>query len=112
VTDDAARHLVLNLVREEHALAFEDFLRSVVTPAISQHAPHQVGRWQVLREDPPGTPVVTFAFLFSGGSLAEWELFPVLEAAYGEAEARGHLSRLEAMVTGEQQVRTFRALSL
>ena len=74
-------HLVLNPVRADRADDFERFLVESVAPALRAERPDLDGRWRVLRSTQPSDGVVTYAFIFEGGSLAEhWELDVLLPA--------------------------------
>jgi hypothetical protein len=82
-------HLGLNPVRSDRADDFERFLAEVVAPAVRAQRPDLDGRWRVMRASGPSEDVLTYAFMFEGGSLAEdWELGVLLPAHYGEAEAQ------------------------
>jgi hypothetical protein len=82
-------HLALNPVRSDRAEDFERFLAEVVVPAVRAQRPDLDGRWRVMRTSTPAADVVTYFFLFEGGSLAEdWELGVLLPAHYGEEEAK------------------------
>ena len=81
-------HLVLTPVLAERADDFERFLTEVVQPAVKGQRPNLAGRWQILRSTQPADGVVTYAFLFDGGSLDEdWELDNLLPAHYGQEQA-------------------------
>jgi hypothetical protein len=81
-------HLALNPVRSDRAEDFERFLAEVVVPAVRAQRPDLDGRWRVMRTSRPSADVVTYFFMFEGGSLAEdWELGVLLPAHYGEEEA-------------------------
>lgn len=81
-------HLGLNPVRSDRTEDFERFLAEVVAPAVRAQRPHLDGRWRVMRSNEASRNVVTYVFMFEGGSLAEdWELGVLLPAQYGEEEA-------------------------
>jgi len=81
-------HLGLNPVLSERAEDFERFLVEVVQPAIRAQRPDLDGRWRVMRSGGQSDDVVTYAFIFEGGSLEkDWELGVLLPAHYGEEEA-------------------------
>ena len=81
-------HLALNPVRSDRAEDFERFLAEVVAPAVRAQRPDLDGRWRVMRTSGPSADVVTYFFMFEGGSLEEdWELGVLLPAHYGEDEA-------------------------
>jgi hypothetical protein len=81
-------HLGLNPVRSDRAEDFERFLAEVVRPAVRAQRPDLDERWRLMRSSGPSDGVVTYAFLFDGGSLTEdWELDVLLPAHYGEEEA-------------------------
>lgn len=81
-------HLGLNPVRSDRTEDFERFLVEVVQPAMRAQRPDLDGRWRVMRASWPSADVVTYAFMFEGGILAEdWELNVLLPAHYGKSEA-------------------------
>jgi hypothetical protein len=81
-------HIYLNPVRSERADDFERFLRDTVVPAVMDQRPHLAGRWRVLRAMGANNGVVTYAFVFDGGSLQEdWELDNLLPAHLGGQRA-------------------------
>ncbi len=81
-------HSALNPVRSDRAEDFERFLAEVVAPAVRAQRPHLDGRWRVMRSSEASDDVVTYAFMFEGGSLSEdWELGVLLPAHYGDEEA-------------------------
>jgi hypothetical protein len=81
-------HFGLNPVRAERAEDFERFLANVVVPAIRAQRPDLDGRWRLMRSTEPADGVVTYAFMFEGGTLDEdWELNVLLPAHYGADEA-------------------------
>jgi hypothetical protein len=75
--------IAVNPVLAERADDFEEWLRTVVVPAVRAHRPEMEGRWQVLRSGVVDDGVVPFVFLFAGGDPAEWDLQPLLEKAHG-----------------------------
>jgi hypothetical protein len=94
--------LALNPVRADRAGDFEEWLRTVVVPAVQRHRPEQDGRWSVLRAEQAEDGVVIFAFLFDGGPAEDWELQPLLEQALGPAGAEAALRRMSDMLEGDQ----------
>lgn len=81
-------HVVLQPVQAERARDFKRFVTEVVAPAVQAQRPDLDGRWRVLRSSEPTNRVVTFAFLFEGGSLTEdWQLDALLAAHYGKQDA-------------------------
>ena len=101
--------IALNAVRAERIDDFEEWMRSVVVPAIRQQRPDLDGRWRVLRAtDPDDDGAVVFAFVCEGGEPADWDLRPYLEHAIGAAEADRALEEFGGMLRGEQQAWFFR----
>jgi hypothetical protein len=94
--------VAINRVRVEKAADFEEWLRSVVTPAVQTQQPHQIGRWRVLRAREADGDTVVFAFVFYGGAEEDWDLESLLTEALGPEEARKQLSAVDSMCTGEQ----------
>ena len=81
-------HLGLNPVRSDRTEDFERFLAEVVVPAVRAQRPDLDGRWRVMRASEPAGDVVTYAFMFDGGSLMQdWDLGILLPAHYGQDEA-------------------------
>ena len=81
-------HLGLNPVRSDRAEDFERFLAEVVVPAVRAQRPDLDGRWRVMRASEPAGDVVTYAFMFDGGSLMQdWDLGILLPGHYGQDEA-------------------------
>ena len=94
--------IAINRVRADRADEFEDWLHTVVVPAMREHAPHQEGRWRALRGTEAEDGVVVFAFVFSGGPEEDWELQPLLEKALGAEGADRALADMRGMLTEEQ----------
>jgi len=81
-------HFGLNPVRADRAEDFERFLADVVVPAIRAQRPDLDRRWRLMRSTVPADGVVTYAFMFEGGTIDEdWELNVLLPAHYGADEA-------------------------
>ena len=83
-------HLYLNPVAAERAHDFERFILDVVAPAAIAEDPNRSTRWRMLRADTPETEdhgVVTYAFLFAGGTPEDWDLEKLLAAHLGREEA-------------------------
>lgn len=88
-------HIYLNPVQAGQVDAFERFLADVVVPTLAKHRPDLVGRWRVLRAtapEPADSAVITYAFVFDGGDLADWDLDTLLPAELGEQEAERQLA--------------------
>jgi hypothetical protein len=94
--------IAVNPVLAERADDFEEWLRTVVVPAVRAHRPETEGRWQVLRSGVVDDGVVPFVFLFAGGDPAEWDLQPLLEKAHGADGAARALAEMGEMLRGEQ----------
>ena len=99
-----ARTLIaINAVRADRVEEFEEFLRSVVVPAMWDQRPDLDGRWRVLRVTEAEGGTVVFAFVCEGGAPDDWDLRPYLETALGPEGARDELERFAGMLQGEQQ---------
>ena len=86
---EQATHLFLNPVRTDRVQDFERFLVETVVPAVRAQRPELDGRWRVLKADEPDTDdVVTYVFVFDGGTPDDWELDDILPAHYGADEAQ------------------------
>ncbi len=94
--------IAINPVRADRADDFEEWLRTVVVPAVERLRPAQDGRWSVLRAEQAEDGVVTFAFLFHGGQAEDWELQSLLEEALGPAGAEDALRRMSDMLQRDQ----------
>ncbi len=105
-------YVAINPVRTERAADFEEWLRSVVVPAVEAHRPHTVDRWQVLRAREADGDTVVYAFLFYGETEDDWELEPLLTDALGSEEAQRQLRVLESMYKGDQNSWAFDSVVL
>jgi hypothetical protein len=95
--------IAINPVAAERADDFEDWLRTIVVPAVSEHRPEQEGRWEVLRATEQEDGTVIFAFIFRGGDSSEWNLEPLLNQALGEEGAQRAMAVMSGMMKREQQ---------
>ena len=95
--------IAINAVRADRVEEFEEFLRSVVVPAMWDQRPDLDGRWRVLRAAGGDEGTVVFAFVCEGGAPDDWDLRPYLETALGREEATSELERFAGMLQGEQQ---------
>jgi hypothetical protein len=106
---EAARFVALTPVRGDRRRDFEEFLREVVIPAVTQTRPEMAQQWQALSpeaDDPDGTAV--YAFLFYGDApFEDWDLGALLLEAYGEEAGRQRMEQFESFLDGEQQVHAF-----
>jgi hypothetical protein len=88
-------HIYLNSVAVDRAADFEKCLSETVEPILQQNRPDLVGRYSYLKATEPdsGQPaVVTYAFIFDGGSLEDdWELHKLLSPQYGDEQAEALL---------------------
>ena len=94
--------LAINPVLEERADDFEEWLRTVVVPAMQTHQPELVNSVTVLRATEADGGVITYAFLAEGGEPADWELEPLLERALGADGAARAMSQMAGMLQQEQ----------
>ena len=86
---DQTVHVVLNPIDATRAREFEEFMADVVLPAARAQRPELVGRMRMLKADTErqDAAVITYVFLFDGGSLTdEWDLESLLVDHYGQAE--------------------------
>src|SRR3954463_11515469 len=95
--------IAINAVLADRVGDFEEWLRSVVVPAIRNQRPDLDGRWRVLRATEADDDAVGFAFVCEGGTPEDWDLRPYLEKALGSAEADRALERFDGMLRGGQQ---------
>lgn len=94
--------IAINPVIAERADDFEDWLRTVVVPAVREHRPEQQGRWEVLRATEQEDGTVIFAFIFRGGDASEWSLEPLLNQALGAEGAQRAMANMSGMMKREQ----------
>ena len=94
--------LAINPVLAERADDFEEWLRTVVVPAMQTHQPHLVDKVTVLRATEAEGGVITYAVLAEGGEPADWELEPLLERALGADGAARAMSQMAGMLQREQ----------
>ena len=102
MTDAPTTVLAINPVREDRAEDFEEWLRSVVVPAMRTHQPHLVDKVTVLRATEAEGGVITYAFLAEGGEPADWELDRLLERALGADGAAREMTQMTGMLQQEQ----------
>jgi hypothetical protein len=95
--------IALNAVLVDRAEEFEDWLRTVVAPAVREQRPDLDGRWRVLRATEPGDGTVVLAFVCEGGVEEDWELRPYLENPLGPDGAERALEHFAAMLRDQEQ---------
>jgi hypothetical protein len=93
--------IAINHVAADRADEFEQWLRANVLPAVREHRPDQMDRWQMLRA-PEQDDTVVYVFLFHGGGPAEWELLPLLEQTHGPETAQRLMGELSGLLTEDQ----------
>jgi hypothetical protein len=90
-------HIYLNSVAADRSDEFERFLSETVEPILQEHRPDLVGKYRYLKATEPDSgnpPVVTYAFIFDGGSLDDdWELHKLLAPHYGDEQAEELLNQ-------------------
>jgi hypothetical protein len=94
--------LAINPVLAERADDFEEWLATVVFPAMRTHQPEFVDRVTVLRATETVDGVTPFAFVGHGGEPADWELEPLLERALGRDGAAREMAAMTGMLREEQ----------
>jgi hypothetical protein len=104
--------IAINAVRADRVDEFEEWLRTVVLPAIRSQRPDLDGRWRVLRVTEAAEDTVVFAFVCEGGDPDDWDLRPYLEKALGSAEADRALERFDGMLQRGQQAWFFEPFGL
>lgn len=95
--------IAINPVLADRADEFEEWLRSVVAPAMRIQRPDLDGRWRVLRATEADDGTVVFAFVCEGGTPDDWDLRPYLETALGPAEADRALEHFAGMLQQQEQ---------
>jgi len=94
--------VAINPVIADRADDFEDWLRTIVVPAMREHRPELEGRWEVLRATGEEDGTMIFTFIFHGGDPSEWHLEPLLGRALGAEGAQRAMADLSAMMKREQ----------
>lgn len=95
--------IAINPVVADRADEFEDWLRTVVAPAMREQRPDLDGRWRVLRATEPADDTVVFAFVCEGGTEEDWDLRPYLENALGSGGADRALEHFAGMLRDQEQ---------
>jgi hypothetical protein len=101
--------IALNPVIADRADDFEEWLRTVLTPAVTTHRPELRGRWEVLRAVGQEDGLVMFAFVLRGEERHDWELLPLLTEAIGADRAQAALQDMHGMMRGDQYGWSFRS---
>jgi hypothetical protein len=104
--------IAINAVLADRVGEFEEWLRSVVVPAMQDHQPHLDGQWRVLRATEATDGTVVFAFVCEGGTPEDWDLRRLLVTAFGEAAADSHLETFGEMLRGDQAAWFFTPMPL
>jgi hypothetical protein len=94
--------VAINPVIAERADDFENWLRTIVVPAVREHRPELEGRWEVLRATDEEDGTVIFTFIFRGGDASDWSLEPLLDQALGEEGAQRAMANMSGMMRREQ----------
>lgn len=97
--------VALTMVKADRAREFEDWVRSVVVPAVSKQ-PRFAGHWRLVRAG-EGQDPVPYAFQFDGSDLDGFDSAPALIAELGEEQAQVEFARFESMLAEEQTVLVF-----
>jgi hypothetical protein len=106
VTNSESTLIALNDVLEDRADEFENWLKTIVVPVVTERRPQLASRWRVLRADKAEDGVVVFAFVFEG-SPEDAELDPVLEEALGAEGAERELATFASLLKAEQRFWAF-----
>ena len=112
MTDSAQTMIALNAVPVDRSDEFENWLRTVVVPAMRDQRPDLAGRWRLLRATESDDGTVTYAFVCEGGVPDDWDLQPLLENALGAEGADRALEDFAGMLRGEQQAWFFTRMPL
>lgn len=94
--------VAVNHVIADRAEDFQQWLATVVVPAVHRSRPELAGRWQVLRSTQSEDGAVVFVFLFDGGSPADWDLGPLLAGALGPEGAAEAFAAFSGMLQRPQ----------
>ena len=104
--------IAINSVPVDRADEFEEWLRSLVVPAMKDQRPDLDGQWRVLRATEADDGAVVFAFVCEGGTPDDWDLRPLLETALGTAGADRALEQFADMLRGDQEAWFFTPVAL
>jgi hypothetical protein len=95
--------VAINPVIAERVDDFEDWLRTIVVPAVREYRPELEGLWEVLRAtNEAGRGTVIFKFIFRGGDPSDWYLEPSLDRALGAEGAQRAMADMSGMMKREQ----------
>ena len=94
--------VAINPVIAARADEFEDWLRTIVVPAVREHRRELEGRWEVLRAAEEEDRTVIFTFIFRGGDPSDWHLEPLLNQALGAEGAQRAMANMSGMMKREQ----------
>ena len=83
---------------------FEEFVRDVIEPAVSQVRPHVRGTWRLLRpvEQPSEGAQAAYVFLFYGDTWDDYGLDSLFNEAYGEDAGIQRGREFSDFIAGEQ----------
>lgn len=104
--------IAINQVIADRAQDFETFFTIVVQPAVAQYRPHLKDRAAFYRAAQVEDGVVTYVFLFRGGSLQEWSIEEILAEAMGKVAAAREMEGLSQMMAKEQYALRLETLTL
>jgi hypothetical protein len=94
--------IAINPVLAERADDFEEWLRTIVVPAVREYRPELEGRWEVLRATEGEGGTVIFTFILRDGDASDWYLEPLLDQALGGEGAQRAMASLSGMMKREQ----------
>jgi hypothetical protein len=94
--------IAINPVLAERADDFEEWLRTIVVPAVREYRPELEGRWEVLRATGEEGGTVIFTFILRGGDASDWYLEPLLDQALGGEDAQRAMASMNGMMKREQ----------
>ena len=97
VTHQANPPIAINPVLADRAGDFEDWLRTVLVPATTDHRTELLDRWEVLRAAKEEDGQMIFTFLFYGGEAAEWQM-ELVQAGEGGLDVHRLACRLETVM--------------
>jgi hypothetical protein len=112
MADSVQTLIAINAVLVDRSDEFENWIRTVVVPAMRDQRPDLDGQWQVLRGTESDDGTVTYAFVCEGGVPDDWDLRPLLENALGSEGADRELEQFAGMLRGEQQAWFFTPMTL
>jgi hypothetical protein len=107
-----AIHIYLNPIASDKADAWQSFVRSAIMPVFTRQREDLAGHVRLLRSDHTEDGITTFAFVFDGGDIADYDVETVFAAEYGDEEGERMLAPWHSMYAADQYGWTFQEIPL